>query len=1227
MSEDRNKARDMSKAVNPVLDKILQESQALLTPAGKQPKNKGGGSKSGAQSPRTANSSTKAVSKEARPDPAAKENARENVREMARLAGELAKGTSKATATVTRQVDDVNGDFDIWQNENVNPNGRQQASLIDMCYAPITGASAGIMPYQHGGFFPINANQIYGPASMASMGPRQHWLSDVSEDMYEDDVISDLADDGLVTADDGNDGVDGLINECLSDDGNDTVNEVVADEDDDADILGMYGKRYEDEDGPALHEGLAKLANSIWGKGRDPKTIKEMMEKHPRPSNVKAQKVNINPEVLNGLQKPARIRDIKLRAIQNCMARATVPPLKIAEKLLDKNTDKLTKTMRKDLVDMAMDTMAFLSNANEAINQLRRDTLRTGMQPKFQSLCQVPKGIDTSELLFSQNLEDRIKAVAQGGKLSRYATHQTYRGRGRGYFYHPYMPVARGSYRGRGFLGKGSKMQGDAQCNPHMTTANDHKIDSLEQQTDDKNDNQNAIIQTALTEDVLPINACGFRTAVERAELQGPTQARPALEQRVTPITKTTTHGNAEVGKCPKPFPKIDVDRWGSMFQAGRVSNCVEEWAKITSDRLILNDIRNFKLQFIKPPTQQYPLPELRFSPAEQNFLRSEIASLLDKNVLERAEHVPGEFISNIFLREKREKGKYRMILNLKHLNKSVEKIHFKMDTLMSTLALVTPGCSFLSFDFSDAYYSCGVFPPHRKYLRFLFEGVLYEFTCLPNGLTSAPRFFTKIMKVALSHLRKSYGVTISGYLDDILLNNVDTADAMLKGVQAAELFQNLGFTINVPKSVIFPTTRIEHLGFIIDSVSMMVSMTPEKTNKIIELVQDCLTKEKMTIRMIARIIGKINATRPANKWAALFTKQLEIEKNYALFANKFNYDAFMEVSKTSSLDLQWVLENLADMSAPVRTPQVDYVIYTDASTQGWGCYDAQTKQSAGGRWSQTEQQLHINCLELKAALFGLLSLCSEFHGRHIRVMTDNTTALASINKQGSTKSQPCNEVTRQIWDFALQNDLWFSAAFCPGVENTEADSASRLFDDHTEWALKRDIFDYITQEMGCPTIDLFASRLNKKVENYCAWQPDPAAIYIDAFMYHWGGEQFVYAFPPFSVIHMVVQKIIQDEARGILVIPDWPTQPWYTLVKSLLCKDPLVISVTNDELYLPFRVEDRHPMTGRLTLLACHFNARHYEMKAFHPQSSTPWWDHDGKAQTNFITLTWRDG
>ena len=48
-----------------------------------------------------------------------------------------------------------------------------------------------------------------------------------------------------------------------------------------------------------------------------------------------------------------------------------------------------------------------------------------------------------------------------------------------------------------------------------------------------------------------------------------------------------------------------------------------------------------------------------------------------------------------------------------------------------------------------------------------------------------------------------------------------------------------------------------------------------------------------------------------------------------------------------------------------------------------------------------------------------------------------------------------------------------------------------------------------------------------------------------------------MYAFPPFSVIHKTIQKFIHDEARGILIVPLWKTQPWFTLLVEL-CAKPL---------------------------------------------------------------------
>lgn len=223
------------------------------------------------------------------------------------------------------------------------------------------------------------------------------------------------------------------------------------------DYLESYRQRFADEVGPAINKSLAKIVNTIWTKGRDPEVSKDIKSIHPRPVNIKCDKVDINSEVLSGLQKPARGRDSKLRAVQATIARATVPAVKIAGLCMQKDFDK------KEILDMALDTVTMLSSANEGINQFRPDSLRPGVQPRFQSLCKIPKGDDTSQLLFGSELTERIKAATQWGKVAKKygygAPHQGYypmhnfAGRGSRRGFHPYMP-SRGYSRGPSFLGK-----------------------------------------------------------------------------------------------------------------------------------------------------------------------------------------------------------------------------------------------------------------------------------------------------------------------------------------------------------------------------------------------------------------------------------------------------------------------------------------------------------------------------------------------------------------------------------------------------------------------------------------------------------------------------------------------------------------------------------------------------------------------------------------------------
>ena len=80
-------------------------------------------------------------------------------------------------------------------------------------------------------------------------------------------------------------------------------------------------------------------------------------------------------------------------------------------------------------------------------------------------------------------------------------------------------------------------------------------------------------------------------------------------------------------------------------------------------------------------------------------------------------------------------------------------------------------------------------------------------------------------------------------------------------------------------------------------------------------------------------------------------------------------------------------------------------------------------------------------------------------------------------------------------------------------------------------------MFEDILYQYPEINIDLFATRLNHKLPTYCSWKPNPGCSYVDAFLINRGNYN-LYAFPPLSLIPRCLQKILQDRAKGILVVP-----------------------------------------------------------------------------------------
>ena len=104
------------------------------------------------------------------------------------------------------------------------------------------------------------------------------------------------------------------------------------------------------------------------------------------------------------------------------------------------------------------------------------------------------------------------------------------------------------------------------------------------------------------------------------------------------------------------------------------------------------------------------------------------------------------QFVSRIFTVPKKD-GSRRLVVDLKPLNLFIRKQRFKMEGMGMLKSILQIGEWMISIDVKDAYLSVVIAEEHRRYLRFEWRNQLFEFRCLPFGLSSAPRTFTKLLK------------------------------------------------------------------------------------------------------------------------------------------------------------------------------------------------------------------------------------------------------------------------------------------------------------------------------------------------------------------------------------------------------------------------------------------------------------------------------------------------
>ena len=457
-----------------------------------------------------------------------------------------------------------------------------------------------------------------------------------------------------------------------------------------------------------------------------------------------------------------------------------------------------------------------------------------------------------------------------------------------------------------------------------------------------------------------------------------------------------------------KQVPRSDLPT------GGRISFFLKAWEKITSDVWTLSVVRSgYRIQFrvlprllLSPPKWCTRMPK---DPVKMEILKGEVESLLQKRAIEEVTsmHPKRGFFSRIFLVQKRTGG-WRPVIDLSRLNQFVLCPHFKMETLNSIRLALQKGDWVTSLDLRDAYFHIGIHCRSRRYLRFVFEGKVYQFRALAFGLNVSPYVFTRMLKTVLRHVRR-LGIRVHAYLDDWLQPSVSETLSWLHSRRLLKIILDLGFIPNWEKSELVPVQDFCFLGARFKLAQALIGPSQDNIASILQALAKLVGARQASARQLYSILGQMESMASLLPLGRAFKRSLQWElkerwcQRLALWDTNILLGQWFVSAVAPWMDLDF----LTSMS-PLHHPSPQLHLFTDSSLEGWGAH--MDNHMASGFWSIICKKQHINVLEMKAVLLALQAFAVHIKGHSVLLATDNTTVAAYINKQGGTHSRTlCN--------------------------------------------------------------------------------------------------------------------------------------------------------------------------------------------------------------------------
>ena len=454
-------------------------------------------------------------------------------------------------------------------------------------------------------------------------------------------------------------------------------------------------------------------------------------------------------------------------------------------------------------------------------------------------------------------------------------------------------------------------------------------------------------------------------------------------------------------------------------------------------DLWIKNKLGNLDFDYdIEVASYQNPIKsaDRRWSVEENNLIRKEIETLLDKKFIEPA-RTP--WASRLVLVPKPD-GTTRVCVDYRQLNKVTITDAYPTPRVEHVLERLNGNKFFSTFDCEKGYYQVGLTDRTKDITAFTSPMGLFKWTKMPFGLKNAPAVFQRLMDLVLAGLSWQCCMV---FFDDIVVFSKSWEDHIRDLDLVFSNLRSAGMTLNFKKSV-FAQTELVYLGYLVSADGMKPN--PRKVSAVQDFkaptnVADLRTFLGMTSYFRKFILNYARVAKPLNELVRKGTGKRRDQTQIIQSWGEEEQNAFDKLKRalTSETTLHF-----PDLRKP-------FVLECDASDVAIGAVLLQRDDNnnlrpveyASRLLSPRETRYSVTEREGLGAVWGVKQFRHYLHGQKFKLVTDHS-AIRYMMTQLDPKGRMARwVVTLQEFDFEVEHK--------PGKDNKAADPLSRLDSTH----------------------------------------------------------------------------------------------------------------------------------------------------------------------------------